>query len=212
MESPVPHYIHKEFIVHSESDVIPDSVYRVYIYICNLMDADSVFKGSVLNINFPDNVHTLEFGDWLREDIRLMKFPKNLRKLVTGDYWSLDISGLVVPEGVHTIVFGDKFDSDLSSVTFPSTLCTVRFGGNFNVSGINYAHFPESLHTIDITMCFYHDYDTTVFPSHVKRIVVCRNQKGLYKLPEGCVEVVPKWNGGDYCYESDCSDEPEKND
>ncbi len=188
-------YVHEKFVVRSESDVIPDWTRYVYIHICDMEgDGSTDFVGNVLNIKFPPNVHTVEIGECFGEDICKMKFPKNMRVLITGDYWSPDIGGLVIQEGVHTVIFGDKFDSDLSGVTFSSTVHTIGVGGNFSVARFGHANLPKNIHTIDISQCYYTDFDTAEFPSHLETVIMRRSQVGRYHLPEGCIESIPEWD------------------
>ncbi len=175
----VNEYEHKSHMVLNDHDIIPESVYRIYIvdmpYGNSGDDECEVFRGRLCNIKFPNNVHTLQFGNYCRKNVVMTVF----------DF--ADIHNVKFPDKLHTLIFPDRFNQKIDDINFPADLHIVRFGWLFN-QPIDNIKFPKNVHVLDLFGC--KDISNINIPLTVKTVVISKKQKGLLKLPYGCCEVV----------------------
>ncbi len=167
------------------------------------------FNGKIQDIVFPNNLHTIYFGNRFNQKIDDVKFPNNLRVINFGTDFNQCIDKVHFPDNLHSIIFDTKFNQQLDNVQFPVNLHTIKFGWDFNQK-LDKVVFPSGLHTIK----FGHDFNQPVFfllgvhifdfsesnianfvnkelPLTLKEVVVDWKSKGtLNRLPYGCIETI----------------------
>ncbi len=117
-------------------------------------------------IDIPNSVHTIVFNRNFNQKLDDIRFPNSL----------------------HTLIFGNKFNQNIDDVEFPYSLHTIKFGLDFDQDLTCLEN--TNVHTIDFSNSFVRCFTNVVIPTTIKKVVVKVSDKGLIKLPHGCIEMV----------------------
>ncbi len=102
-------------------------------------------------------------------------------------HFNQNIDNIKFPSNLHAIRFGDMFNQNIDNVKFPDSMHTIGFGWSFDQS-LDNVKFPDSFHTIDLQRTETSHISRMFIPYTVKEVLVSKQNKGIVKLPFGCVE------------------------